>query len=493
MLHTAIPHEQNFQFMLIKNLGSSCELLDRSQQKPVPVARSLDKQFAAATAAAGETPIRSPYTKKPRVTSPVVEELVWFTIIRHVFKLVDCIATMHTIYSYIICIKIYTGQDTLRDVEASQDGWDSRLGLVANEDDMDVCGPMPALPLGSQVACCDDKGATPARAEGPQTPQVAAGDPGHKLKSQNPMKSQDRKSKPKSQDPLLQTQSKDKKSPEASNPQKSVNEPRNPQKSVNEPRNPQKSVNEARNPQKSVNEAHNPQKSVNEAHNPQKSVNEPHNRQKSVDEANNALKSMNEPRNPEKSVNEPHNPEKSVNEPHNPEKSVNEANNALKSMNEPHNPENSVKSVNEPHNPEKSVNEADNPEKSMNERHNPQKPVNEAHNPEKSANEPQNREKSVNEPHNREKSVNEALNSQKPVNFPEGGSDMPQATQQSSTSMLPPMLQAKLDRAWIATDRFLLCYSGIVYKRSLQLCRPEPGNEIKYEAGSYRKLMSHVW
>ena len=64
--------------MLTENLGSSAEPVE-SSQKPAPVARNLAKQFAVA-AATGETPIRSPYTKKPRVTSPVVEELAYYTI-----------------------------------------------------------------------------------------------------------------------------------------------------------------------------------------------------------------------------------------------------------------------------------------------------------------------------------------------------------------------------------------------------------------------------
>ena len=66
------------QPMLTENLGSSAEPVE-SSQKPAPVARNLAKQFAV-PAATGETPIRSPYTKKPRVTSPVVEELAYYTI-----------------------------------------------------------------------------------------------------------------------------------------------------------------------------------------------------------------------------------------------------------------------------------------------------------------------------------------------------------------------------------------------------------------------------
>ena len=97
---------------------------------------------------------------------------------------------------------------------------------------MDVCGPMPALPLGTKMATGDDaKPATPAsapRAQGPQTPEVA-GLSDRKLKA-NPKKSHDRKPLKSPKDAMQESQD------SVPDPKKSMQEARNPEKSVQESR-----------------------------------------------------------------------------------------------------------------------------------------------------------------------------------------------------------------------------------------------------------------
>ena len=111
---------------------------------------------------------------------------------------------------------------------------------------MDVCGPMPALPLGTKMATGDDaKPATPAsapRAQGPQTPEVA-GLSDRKLKA-NPKKSHDRKPLKSPKDAMQESQD------SVPDPKKSMQEAHNPEKSVQESNNPEKSQ-EGNNPQKS--------------------------------------------------------------------------------------------------------------------------------------------------------------------------------------------------------------------------------------------------
>ena len=129
---------------------------------------------------------------------------------------------------------------------------------------MDVCGPMPALPLGTKMATGDDaKPATPAsapRAQGPQTPEVA-GLSDRKLKA-NPKKSHDRKPLKSPKDAMQESQD------SVPDPKKSMQEAHNPEKSVQESNNPEKSQ-EGNNPQKSQ-EGNNPEKSQ-EGNNPEKS------------------------------------------------------------------------------------------------------------------------------------------------------------------------------------------------------------------------------
>ena len=78
--------------------------MQQKQPKPAAAAtvvKNLDKQFAKAAASVETTPIRSPYLKKPRVTSPVVQDLVypiWFALI-HGFQLVNSIASNHAHYN----------------------------------------------------------------------------------------------------------------------------------------------------------------------------------------------------------------------------------------------------------------------------------------------------------------------------------------------------------------------------------------------------------
>ena len=142
--------------------------------------------------------------------------------------------------------------------------------------------------------------------------------------------------------------------------------------------------------------------------------------------------------NPKKSQNPvAHNPKKSQDPmAHNPEKS------------QAHNPEKSQDPM--AHNPEKS--QAHNPEKSQDPMaHNPEK--SQAHNPEKSqANNPEKSQDPM--AHNPEKSQEPKVHQ-----FGPSGTDMSQATQQSTASLMPSaMSHAKFNRAWIAIaiDRYFV-------------------------------------
>ncbi|CAE7804138.1 FAM120B [Symbiodinium sp. CCMP2592] len=230
----------------------------RKEAATASVARRLDKDFAKAAAASGETPIRSPYMKKPRVNSPVLEDL-----------------------------------ETLRDVEANEG--DSQLGVIPNGDDMDVSWPLPPLPLGSKVATAGDaaKGAPAtlspevraSQPEGTESQQAA----GHPAKSPSPMLEPPKSAKsikkaqadnPKKSEPMSHKPEKSQQYPMAHNPEKQQQYPmvHNPEKSQQDPvaHNPEKSQDPmAHNPGKSQQDpvSHNPEKSQQDpvAHNPEKS------------------------------------------------------------------------------------------------------------------------------------------------------------------------------------------------------------------------------
>ncbi|CAE7699653.1 unnamed protein product [Symbiodinium sp. CCMP2592] len=194
-------------------------------KKSASVARNLEQQFEGA--AAVETPIRSPYTKKPRVTSPTVEEL-----------------------------------DTLRE-DGSEAGLLSRLDLVANEDDdMDR----------------DLKGHNPKKSQDRKPLKSKDASP----ETHNPEKSMQEAHNPKKS--MQEAHNPKKFMQEAHNPKKSMQEAHNPEKSMQEAHNPKKSMQEAHNPEKSMQQAHMPE-NMKEAHNPEKPVKEVHNPEKSVLEA----------------------------------------------------------------------------------------------------------------------------------------------------------------------------------------------------------------